>query len=112
MEPRDPIDYEKALADLMAKRRKRNLASNLRRIDLRPSSPGQVALVGIILAIVGWLVPGLHVATIAGLILLLFGFGTGLMRPRARRVTWRNREIDLAGPENWASRVYRWLYRS
>lgn len=111
VEPQEPIDYEKALAELMAKRRRQRWTAPFKRIDLRPSSPGQVALVGIILAVVGWLVPGLHVASLAGLILLLVGFLTGLMQPRGRRVVWRNREIDLPGRENWAARFYRMLYR-
>lgn len=112
MEPQEPIDYEKALAELMARRRRRRLTAPLKRIDLRPSSPGQVALAGIILALVGWLVPVLHLASLAGLILLLVGFLTGLIQPRGRRVVWRNREIDLPGPETWATRLYRMLYRN
>jgi hypothetical protein len=108
----EPINYEQALRDLTTRRRRRGFTSLLRRLDPRPTSSSQVMLVGLALAIVGWLIPVVHVAMIAGVALLAAGFLTGLMQPRSRRVVWRGRPIDLPPDETWATRLYRTLYRS
>jgi Flp pilus assembly protein TadB len=109
---KEPIDYDEALRDLLKKKRRRQFTGTLRRIsDPRPSSPGQVMLVGAALAVVGWLVPGFHLLVTIGLVVLVAGFVTGMMQPRMRRVTWRNREIEIPPEENWGHRVYRALYR-
>jgi|GEM_PF-6498111 len=113
----EPIDYEVAFRDLMAKRRRQRIAGPLKgfdfqRLDLRPTSPGQVLAVGAVLAVVGWLVPAAQLAVTAGLALLVVGFITSLMRPRARHVYWRQREIELPADETWATRLYRLIYRS
>ena len=108
----DPIDYDEALRDLLRKRRQRRLASVLRHFpDPRPTSPGQVMLLGLAIAVAGWLLPGLHALITAGLVILAFGFVTGMFQPRVRRVTWRNREIDLPPDDHWTHRVYRIFYR-
>jgi len=108
----EPLDYEAALRDLLAKRRQRRITSTLRRIaDPRPTSPGQVMLVGLALALVGALLPGVHVALLVGLALLAFGFLTSLFQPRGRTVSWRNRQIDLPPEKSWTHSVYYFLYR-
>ena len=68
-------------------------------------------LVGIVLVVVGWLLPVLHALVLIGLVILVVGFVTGMFQPKGRRVTWRNREIDLPPEDNWAHRLYRKLYR-
>lgn len=108
----EPIDYEKALQEIMAKRRRRRFSATLKRLDPRPTSPGQVALLGIILAVIGWLVPAAHLAALIGLALLVVGFLTGLMQPRGRRVVWRGKDIDLPVRESAFTQLYRWLYRT
>ncbi len=108
----DPIDYESALRDLLARRRRRRIVAALRRLaDLRPSSPGQVMLVGIVLLLIGWLVPGARLGLTLGVVLLAVGFVSSTLQPRARQVTWRNRTITLAPEETWATRLYYWFYR-
>jgi hypothetical protein len=108
----DPIDYDEALRDLLRKRRQRRITSVLRRLpDPRPTSPGQVMLLGVALVVVGWLLPALHALVMAGLVILVFGFVTGMFQPRVRRVTWRNREIDLPPEDHWTHHVYHIIYR-
>jgi len=108
----EPINYEEAFRDLMAKRRRQRVLATLRRLDPRPTASSQVLLAGAALVVVGWILPFNHVALTLGLILLVVGFVTGLMRPRSRRVYWRQREIDLPSAETWATRLYRLLYRT
>jgi hypothetical protein len=108
----EPIDYERALQDLQVKRRRRRVVQVLRRVlDPRPSSPGQPLALGLGLALVGWLVPALHVLVVAGLVLLVFGFLSGVIQPRGRTVTWRNRDIELPPEDRWTNRVYYVFYR-
>jgi hypothetical protein len=103
--------YEDAFRDLVTRRRRRRIPNLLKRVDPRPTSPGQVLLVGLALAIIGWLIPVAHIAVTVGLALLVVGFLTGLMQPRSRQVVWRGRKIDLPADETWATRLYRTLYR-
>jgi hypothetical protein len=108
----EPIDYDEALRDLLRKRSQRRFTTFLRRyIDIRPTSASQVMLFGVVVAVIGWLTPGLHLLATVGLALILFGFVTSMLQPRGRRVTWRNREIDLPPEDNWGHRLYRVLYR-
>jgi hypothetical protein len=109
----EPIDYERALKQLQAKRARRRITSTLRRmIDPRPTSPGQVILVGIGLFLIGWLVPAVHLALLAGLAILALGFITSTFQPRPRVVTWRGRQIDLPPTESPWHRLYRIIYRT
>ena len=108
----DPIDYDEALRDLLRKRRQRRAASVLRRLpDLRPTSPGQVMLAGLGLVVFGWVLPIVHALVLVGLGILAFGFVTGMFQPRVRRVSWRNRDIDLPPEDHWTHHVYRAVYR-
>jgi hypothetical protein len=108
----EPINYEAALRDLMARRRRRRVVDALKSLDPRPTSPSQVLLVGVALVGVGWLLPIVHLTILAGLVLLVVGFFSGMIQPRSRRVIWRGRPIDLPPDETWATRLYRILYRS
>ena len=108
----EPIDYDEALRDLLKKQRQRRFTRFLRQYgDLRPNSSGQVMVLGIAIAVVGWLIPGIHFVVTIGIAVLLFGFVTGMLQPRGRRVTWRNREIDLPPEDTWGHRLYRVIYR-
>ena len=108
----DPIIYEDAFRELLAKRRRRRFSDSLKRFDPRPTSPTQVLLLGLAFVFIGWLLPIAHLAMVAGLALLAVGFVSGLIQPRSRQVVWRGRTIDLAPEETWATRLYRTLYRS
>jgi hypothetical protein len=101
--------YETAFADLLARRQRRRLIFALP--DLRPTSPKPLILGGLALALVGWLLPVVHVALTIGLVLAAFGGLTALMRPQGRRVYWRGRPLDLPAEETWATQLYRLLYR-
>lgn len=110
--PREPIDYEAAVREILNRRRKRRFSSLFRSLpDPRPSSPGPVMLVGLAVLLVGALLPVLHPLLMVGLALLVVGFLSGLIQPRARTVTWRGRRIDLPPEPSWYHRVYWILYR-
>src|SRR4029079_15445746 len=92
----EPIDYDEALRDLLRKQRQRRFTTYFRRhADIRPTSPSQVMLLRVVVAVSGWLTPGFHFLATIGLVLIIFGFVSGLLQPRGRRITWRHREIDL-----------------
>lgn len=108
----EPIDYERALKDLQASRTRRRVGAIIRRVlDPRPTSPGQVMLVGVALVAVGWLLPVFHLALLAGLALLAFGFLTSTFQPKSRVVTWRNRQIELPPEATSLHRLYYLIYR-
>ncbi len=110
--PPEPIDWDEALRHLQAKRRRQRVGGSIAQaIDLRPTSPGQVMLVGVVLLLLGALVHPLHVAMLIGLALLAFGFLTGLVQPRSRVVTWRQRNISLPAANSWTGRLYHVFYR-
>src|ERR1700680_927713 len=95
----EPDTYDYAFRELMARRRRPGIVRTLRRVDPRPTSPSQVLLLGLALAVVGWLFPVADLAMLVGMALLVVGVVTGLMQPRSRQVVWRGRPIDLAPEE-------------
>src|SRR5713101_3358474 len=97
----EPDTYDDAFRDLMARRRRPGIADRLKRVDPRPASPRQVLLLGLALAVVGWLFPVAHLAMLVGVALLVVGVVTGLMQPHSHRVVWRGRAIDLPADETW-----------
>jgi len=109
--PPEPIDYESAVRNILRKRRQRKIPTFLRRLDPRPTSPGQVLLVGLVLAVAGSFIPALHLVLFIGLALLVIGFLSGLVQPQGRTVTWRNRNIELPPRKRWSHRLYWILYR-
>ena len=78
---------------------------------LRPSSPGQLALVGVGVWLVGALLPVLHALAAVGLALLVVAGLTALIRPRAQSMYWRGRRIDLDREPTTGERLYRLIYR-
>lgn len=108
----EPIDYEAAVREILRRRRRRRVIDTLGKLpNPRPASPGQVVLAGLALLIIGWLVPGAHVVLLIGAAVMILGFLSGLIQPRGRRVTWRNREFEVPPDERWTDRVYYLFYR-
>ena len=79
---------------------------------LRPSSPGQLALIGVGLWLVGALVPLLHALTIVGVALLVVAGLSLFIRPRSRTMYWRGRRIELNDEPTVGQRLYRLIYRT
>jgi hypothetical protein len=113
------------LAEVLRRARADELRGTRRRgglgvgFDPRPTSPTQVMIVGGALILAQWLrlysLVGLGRAapTLAsiGLILLIFGVVTWLMRPPRRDMYWRGRRIELQPSGAWHHRLYAMLYR-
>ena len=66
-----------------------------RRLDLRLESPGQLAVVAIVLWLVGAVLHPLALLAPLGLVLLLVAGTAYLLRPRSHTMYWRGRQIDL-----------------
>jgi hypothetical protein len=79
---------------------------------LRPSSPGQLALVGVALWFLGGFVTALHVLAAVGVALLVVAGLSLLVRPRAQIMHWRGRRIELQREPTAAERLYRLIYRT
>jgi hypothetical protein len=83
----------------------------LRSVDPRPASPGQLALIGAGLWLVGVLIPALGMLSTIGIAALVVAGLSLLIRPRTREQYWRGRRIDLGGEPGWGERLYRAIYR-
>jgi hypothetical protein len=79
--------------------------------DLRPGSPGQLALLGGGLWLVGVLVPALGSLTLVGLAVAAVAGLSFFIRPRTRETYWRGRRIELSDNPTWGERLYRIIYR-
>jgi len=79
---------------------------------LRPSSPGQLALVGVVLWFLGGFVTALHLLAVVGVALLVVAGLSLLVRPRAQTMYWRGRRIELQSNPTAAERLYRLIYRT
>jgi cbb3-type cytochrome oxidase subunit 3 len=80
--------------------------------DLRPSSPGQLALIGATAWLIGSFVQVVALLVPIGLALLLVAAMGWLLRPRTRTMYWRGRAIEL--PDDSPAlgrRLYRTLFR-
>ena len=82
-----------------------------RRFDPRPDSPGQLAVAGLVVWLVGALVPAVHVLATVGLILLLVAGIGYLIRPRSRTMYWRGRQLDLGNAPGANQRIYRAIFK-
>lgn len=79
----EPIDYQQAVRDLMARRRRRRVQETVRRVlSLRPASASQITLVGLLLVFAGWAVPLLHPLLVLGFAIMVIGFVAGIIRLR------------------------------
>lgn len=79
--------------------------------DLRPSSPGQLALIGVGLWLAGFFVPALGFLSLLGVVALVVAGLSMLVRPRTREKYWRGQRIDLDGEPSVGERLYRLIYR-
>jgi hypothetical protein len=80
-------------------------------IDVRPTSPSQLAIVGAVVWLFGALLHPLAFLVPIGLLLLAVAAVGYLIRPRGRTMYWRGRRIDLPGDATPASRLYRAIFR-
>jgi len=85
--------------------------SGQRLADLRPSSPGQLALIGVGLWLAGVIIPVLGILSVVGIAALVVAGLSLFIRPRTRETYWRGRRIDLDGKPGWGERLYRIIYR-
>jgi hypothetical protein len=79
--------------------------------DLRPASPGQLALVGLGMWLIGAVIHGLALLVPIGLALLVVAGLGQLVRPRSRTMYWRGRQIDLGDEPSPATRLYRLIFK-
>lgn len=81
--------------------------------DLRPSSPAQLAVIGLGIWLVGAFIH-IHVLSVlvpVGIgLLLIAGLGQ-LLKPRNRTMYWRGREIDLDDGPSASTRLYRAIFK-
>lgn len=105
---RSPSEYRKPGAHRRQDGSNKPAGANLG--DLRPSSPGQLALIGVGLWLAGVLLPVLGFLSLAGIVVLAVAGITFLLRPRTREMYWRGRRIEL-GEATWGERLYRAIYR-
>jgi hypothetical protein len=79
--------------------------------DIRPGSPGQLALIGLGVWLVGVFIHSLAILVPIGLgLLLVAGLGQ-LVRPRSRTTYWRGRQIDLGDEPSVVARLYRLVFK-
>jgi hypothetical protein len=79
--------------------------------DLRPSSPGQLALIGVGLWLAGVIIPVLGILSVLGIAALVVAGLSLFIRPRTQEKYWRGRRIDMDGEPGWGEQLYRAIYR-
>ena len=82
-----------------------------RRVDPRLDSPGQLAIIGLIVWLVGVVIHPLAILTPLGILLLLLAGAAYLLRPKKKTMYWRGREIELNDDRGLAQHVYRRFFR-
>jgi hypothetical protein len=63
------------------------------------------------MCLAGILVPALSLLTLVGIVLVLVAGLTSFIRPRARQMYWRGRQLELGNEPTWGERLYRAIYR-
>jgi hypothetical protein len=81
-------------------------------VDLRPKSPAQVAVAGLVLCMVALIFHALGVLMPLGVALLVVAAVGQLLKPHTRRMYWRDRWIELDGEPSAATRLYRAVFKS
>jgi len=74
-------------------------------------SPGQLALIAIVVWLIGAVVHPLAILAPVGLILLLVAGAAYLVRPKKHTMYWRGREIDLDDDRSRAEQLYRMVFK-
>ncbi len=80
-------------------------------MDFRLNSPGQLALIAIIMWLLGVVIHPLAVLSPLGLILLLVAGAAYLLRPKTHSMYWRGRRIDLDEDRSAVRQLYHLLFR-
>ena len=90
----------------------RGTGSPRRRVSAPLESPGQLAIIGVVVWLVGavfhplaWLLVPL------GILMLLVAAVAYVARPKRQTMYWRGREINLDDDRRPWARVYRWFFR-
>ena len=74
-------------------------------------SPGQLALIAVVVWLVGAIIHPLAILAPVGLLLLLVAGLAYLVRPKRSTMYWRGREIDLDDDRGATTRFYRMLFK-
>ena len=82
------------------------------RADPPLESPGQLALIAVVVWLIGVLVHPLAVLVPLGLALLLVAGAAYLVRPKKRTMYWRGRELDLDDNSRALDRLYRTVFKN
>jgi hypothetical protein len=77
----------------------------------RFESPGQLALVAIVIWVVGALFHPLAILAPIGVILLVFAGLAYLLRPKSQNMYWRGRRIDLDDGRGAGQQLYHLFFR-
>ena len=74
-------------------------------------SPGQLALIAIVVWLIGAVIHPLAILAPVGLVLLLVAGAAYLVRPKKHTMYWRGREIDLDDHSSPAEQLYRMVFK-
>jgi hypothetical protein len=74
-------------------------------------SPGQLAMIAVVLWLIGAVLHPLAFLVPLGLLLLVGAGVAYAMRPRQRSMFWRGREIDLRDHQSASERLYWSIFR-
>jgi hypothetical protein len=83
-----------------------------RRVSPPFESPGQLAVIAVVVWLIGAVIHPLAILVPLGLALLLIAGAAYLVRPKKRTMYWRGRELDLGGDRAPTQRLYRMLFRN
>jgi hypothetical protein len=82
-----------------------------RRLNPPLESPGQLAIIAVVLWLIGAVFHPLGILAPIGLILLLVAGAAYLLRPKKQTMYWRGREISLNDDRGPIQQLYRLLFR-
>jgi cbb3-type cytochrome oxidase subunit 3 len=81
------------------------------RLDPPLDSPGQLALIAVVVWLIGAVIHPLAILAPLGLFLLLAAGVAYLLRPKRHTMYWRGRQIDLNDDTGPAQRLYRMVFK-
>jgi hypothetical protein len=88
-----------------------NSGTSERRVSPPFESPGQLALIGLVIWLIGAIIHPLAILSPLGVLLLLVAAIAYLVRPRKNTMYWRGREIELNDDRRPLAELYRTLFR-
>ena len=80
-------------------------------LDPPLESPGQLAIIGLALWLIGAIIHPLALLAPVGLLLLVVASLAYLFRPKRRSMYWRGRQIDLDDDRGPIQRLYSMLFK-